>query len=211
MITHNGSGFDSYVILNNLCERKTITNLIKNRAGLVSLKVVNEFVDKDRKIPQSVHFRCGRVRINSFSKKIRRNYRLQLLLLNQGTDHDEIYEEIWETKDNEWLPYLQNDVFSTVFSYSIYTKSMDDLTGFGMKSSLTKPSLANKPLDSLRDEKEEPIYTYNDDYIGYFVGKSIKGGRCTALNQYFISSFFDIIYDIISKKKQSFMVIYVKS
>ena len=37
---------------------------------------------------------------------------------------------------------------------------MEKLTGFGMKNSLTLPSLANKYFNSLRDENDEPIYTY---------------------------------------------------
>ena len=36
---------------------------------------------------------------------------------------------------------------------------------------------------SLRDEKYEPIYTYNDEYLRFFVRKSIKGGSYSALNQ----------------------------
>ena len=38
LIAHNGSGFDSYVVLNNLTQWKTIVTLIKNGTGFVSLK-----------------------------------------------------------------------------------------------------------------------------------------------------------------------------
>ena len=60
---------------------------------------------------------------------------------------------------------------------------MEELTGVGMKSSLTLPSLANKYFISLGDENYEPIYTYNDEFLSHFVRKSIKGGRCSALHQ----------------------------
>ena len=66
---------------------------------------------------------------------------------------------------------------------------MEELTGFGIKNSITLPSVANKSFNSLRNENDEPIYTYNDEYMRYFVRKSIKGGGCAALNQYINLSF----------------------
>ena len=59
----------------------------------------------------------------------------------------------------------------------------EDLTQLGMKKSLTSPSLANKYFNSLRDENDEPIYTYTDPFMRKFVGKAIKRGRCNAFNQ----------------------------
>ena len=75
------------------------------------------------------------------------------------------------------LPYVKNDVISTAFRYARYTMGMEKLTGFRMKNSLTLPSLANKCFDSLRDEDDEPIYTYTDPVLRNFVRKAIKGGR----------------------------------
>ena len=40
---------------------------------------------------------------------------------------------------------------------------MEELTGFGMENSITLPTLANKYFNSLRDENNEPIYTFNDE------------------------------------------------
>ena len=68
---------------------------------------------------------------------------------------------------------------------------MDELTGFGLKNSLTLPSLANKYFKSLRDENDETIYTYNDPFMRNFVRKAIKGGRCIAFNQNFKSEISD--------------------
>ena len=50
---------------------------------------------------------------------------------------------------------------------------MEELTGFGMKKSLILSSLANKCFNSLRDENDEAIYTYNDESMRHFV-KSMK-------------------------------------
>ena len=77
---------------------------------------------------------------------------------------------------------------------------MDELTGLGLKNSLTLPSLANKYFKSLRGENDEPIYTYNDEYVRHFVRKSVKGGRCSGLNQYYKSNISDEVFNIISKE-----------
>ena len=95
---------------------------------------------------------------------------------------------------------IKNDVLSTAFSYARYSKGMEELTGFGMKNSLTLPSLANKFLNSLRDENHEPIYTYNDEFMAHFVRQSLKGGRCSALNQYYKSSISDQVFNILSQE-----------
>ena len=49
LISHNGSGFDSYVVLNNLPKWPSIVKLIKNGAGIVSLKTFNGYVDPVKK------------------------------------------------------------------------------------------------------------------------------------------------------------------
>ena len=92
LIAHNGSAFDSYVVLNNLPQWRNIVKLIKNGAGIVSLKIFNGYVDPVKKIPQYVHFRCGRGHINKSLKKIGESYKLQESLLKKELEHDEIYE-----------------------------------------------------------------------------------------------------------------------
>ena len=92
-------------------------------------------------------------------RKICESYKLQESLLKKELEHDEIYEDTWEEKENEWLPYVKNDVLSTAFCYARYTMGMEIITKFGMKNSLTLPSLANKNFNSLRDENDEATYT----------------------------------------------------
>ena len=77
---------------------------------------------------------------------------------------------------------------------------MEELTGFGMEKSLTLPSLANKYFNSLRDENDEPIYTYTDLFMRIFERKAIKGGRCDAFNQHYISEFSREVFNFISKE-----------
>ena len=199
LIAHKGSGFDSYIVLNNLPQWRTF-KLIKNGSGIVSLKIFKGYVDPVKKIPQYVHLKCGLLHIKDSLKNIGRRYKLQESLLKQELEHDEIFEDNWEEKENEWLPYLKNDVLSTAFSYAKYSKGMEELTRFGMKNSLTLPSLASKYFNSLRDESDEPIYTYTDPFMGHFVRQSIKRGRCSALNQYFKSNISKEVFNIISKE-----------
>ena len=149
----------------------------------MSLKSFTGYVDENKKTSQNVHFRCGRVFINNSLKIIGISYKLQPSLLKQRMHHDEIYEDTWEDTENEWLLYHKSDVLSTSFSYARYSEDMEDLAGFGMKNSLTLPSLANKLFNSLRHENDEPIYTYNDGSMGYLVRQSVKGGSCSALHQ----------------------------
>ena len=49
MIAHNGSGFDSYVVLNNLPQWRSVFKLIKNGRSIVSLKIFNGYVDQKKK------------------------------------------------------------------------------------------------------------------------------------------------------------------
>ena len=200
LIAHNGSGFDSYVVLNNLPKWRSVVKLIKNGAGIIYLKIFNGYIDPVKKIAQYVHFRCGRVHINKSLRKIGESYKLQESLLKKELEHDAIYEKTWEAKENEWLPYVKNDVLSTAFCYARYTMGMEELTEFAMKNSLTLPSLANKYFNTLRNENDEPIYTFTDPFSRNFVLKAIKGGRCNAFNQYYKSEISVEVFNIISQK-----------
>ena len=166
----------------------------------MSLKIFNGYVDENKKIPQYVHFRSGRVHINQSLKKIGESYKLQKRLLQRELEHDEIYEDTWEARENERLPYVKNNVLSTAFCYARYTMGMEELTVFGMKNSLTLQTLANKYFNSLRDENDEPIYTYTDPFMINFVRKAIKGGRCNAFTQHYKSELSDEVFSIISKE-----------
>ena len=66
---------------------------------------------------------------------------------------------------------------------------MEELTGFGMKNNSTLPSLATYFFNSLGDQNDEPIYTFNDEYMRFFERKSLKVGRCANLKIFFNLSF----------------------
>ena len=77
-------------------------------------------------------------------KKIGESCKLQSCLLKQQLEHDGIYQHTWKAREHQWLPYVRNDVLSTAFCFASYTMGMEELTNFGLKNSLTLPSIANK-------------------------------------------------------------------
>ena len=97
-------------------------------------------------------------------------------------NHNKNYSDTWKDKKSEWLTYVKNDVLCTAFSYGRYIKAMEEITGFSMKDCLSLPGLGWKYFNSLKTEEDEPIYTYNDKYMRWFVRQSIKGGRVCAFN-----------------------------
>ena len=77
---------------------------------------------------------------------------------------------------------------------------MEDIIGFSMKDCLSLLGLGWKYSNSLRTEEDEPIYTYNDKNMRWFVRQSIKGGRVCAFCQYYKSKIYDDILKIISEE-----------
>ena len=133
-------------------------------------------------------------------KKIRERYKVQPSLLKQEMEHNEIYEDTWEEKENNWFPYVKNDVLLTAFCYARYTMVMEECTNFGMKNSLSLPSSANKYFNSFRDENDEPIYTYADPFLRNFVRQGIKRSRCNAFHQHYKFENSDEVFNNISKE-----------
>ena len=135
------------------------------------------YIDKNKKqIPQYLYFRCGMTHLNDSLKKLGKTFKLQKELLKTEMNHDEVDRKNYKDKINEWLPYVENDVFCTAFSYARYTKAMEEITGYSMKDCLRQPGLGLKYFNSLRTEEDEPIYTYNDKYIRWFDRQAAYGG-----------------------------------
>ena len=199
---HNGSGFDTWIILNNLrCDKHIVGDIIKNGKGIIELKIFNGLIYKNNKqIPQYLHFRCGMTHLNYSLKKLGKTFELPKKLLKTEMDHGEITSDNYKDKKDIWLPYVKNDVLCTAYSYARYIKAMEEITGFSMKDCLSLPGLGWKYFNSLRTEEDEPIYTYNDKYMRWFVPQSIKGGRVCAFNQYYKSKHCDDILEIINKE-----------
>ena len=76
---HNGSGFDTWILLNDLpCDKHIKGDIIKNGKGIIELKVINGYIQKNNKqIPQYLHFRCGMTHLNYLLKKLGKIFKLQ--------------------------------------------------------------------------------------------------------------------------------------
>ena len=159
MIAHNGSGFDTWVILNNLrCDKHIVGDIIKNGKGIIELKVFDGLIYKNNKqIPQYLHFRCGMTHLNYSLKKLGNTFKLPKELLKTEIDHNDIDVNIYKDKKDIWLPYVKNDVLCTAYSYARYIMNMKKITGFSMKGFLSLPGLGWKYFNSLRTEEDEPI------------------------------------------------------
>ena len=154
---HNGSGFDTWIILNNLPCDKHIVKIIKNGKVIIELKVFNGLIHKDNK---QIPFRCGMTHLNYSLKKLGKTFKLPKELLKTEMNHDDIDANKYKDKKDIWLPYVKNDVLCTAYSYARYIKAMEEIPGFSMKDCLSLPSLGWKYFNSLRTEEDEPIYTY---------------------------------------------------
>ena len=161
---YNGSGFDTWVVINILPCDKRIFDIVKNGKGIIELKVLNGYIGNKR-TPQNIHFRCGMTHLKYFLKKIGKTFELQKELLKTEMNHDEIDGNNYKDKKDEWFPHVEIDVLCTALCYSRYIKSMEELTGFSMKDCLSIPRLGFKCFNRLRTEGDEPIYTYNDKYM----------------------------------------------
>ena len=73
---------------------------------------------------------------------------------------------------------------------------MEEITGFGTKDCLSLPGLGWNYFNSLRTEEDEPMYTYKDKHMRYFVGQSKKGGRVCPFIECYQSEFSDDILKI---------------
>ena len=68
---------------------------------------------------------------------------------------------------------------------------MQEITELSMKDCVSAPGLGWKNFNSMRDENDERTYTYNDNYMKWFVCQSIRGGLVCAFNQNYKSMFCD--------------------
>ena len=135
-----------------------------------------------------------------FCKKLGKIFKIPKELLKTEMNHNDIDGDNYKNKKGIWLPYVKHDVLCTAYSYARCIKAMEEITGFSMKDCLSLPGLGWKYFNSLRTEEDEPIYTYNDKYMRWFVRKSIKGGRMCAFNQYYKSKHCDDVLKIINKE-----------
>ena len=115
--------------------------------------------------------------LNSSLKKLGQTFKLQKKFLKFEMNQDEVDGNNYKDKKVECLAYVKNDLLCTSIWYARYSKAMEEITRFSRKDCLSLPGLGWKYFNLLRTEEDEPIYTYNDKYMRWFVRQSIKGGQ----------------------------------
>ena len=147
----------------------------------------------EKQNPQYLHFRCGMTHSNYSLKKLGKTFKLQKELLKTEMKHYEVYSDTWRDKKPEWLIYVKSDVLCTAFSYAWNTKAMEEITGFDMKDCWSLPGLVWKYFNSLRTERDELIYTYNDKKMRWLFDTVLKEDDCVLsiniINQKFLVIF----------------------
>ena len=99
MHVRNGSGFDTWIILNNLPCDKHIVNIIKNGRRIISLRVSNGYIyNGNKQISQNLFFKGGMTHLNYSLKKIGKTFKLQKELIKTEMNHDEVYSDTWKDK-----------------------------------------------------------------------------------------------------------------
>ena len=198
LISHNSSGFDSWVVLNSLVKEITDLKIIKTARGLISLsfrcgvKIVNTC-----EVPQYVKFTCSKSHIKGSLNKVAKEYGLQPELLKGEIEHSNINKNNFVELRHIWEPYLISDVLCLAYIYARHSMEMQKMTGFGIKDCLAEASLGWKCFGTYNKDRE--FYNFNDNYVRDFIRKSIKCGRVAALNRYFESNQCEEILNTIKK------------
>ena len=106
MHVYNGSGFDTWIGLNNLPCDKHIVDIIKNGKCIIELNAFNGLILKKKQIPQYPHFRCGMAHLNYSFKKLGKTFKLPKDLLKTEMSHDDIDGDNYKDTKDIWLPYV---------------------------------------------------------------------------------------------------------
>ena len=95
--------------------------------------------NKKKQVPKYLVFRCVMVNLIYSWKKLCKAFKLLNELLKTEMNPDEVDGDNYKDKKDEWLDYVKQDVLYTAFSYDRYTKTMEKITGFGIRDCLSLP------------------------------------------------------------------------
>ena len=114
---HNGCGFDTWIVLNNLLCDKHVVNINKNGKRIIEMKVFNGYLEK-KETPQNHHFGCGMTHLNHSIKKLGKTFKLQKEVLKTERNRDENDGNNYKDKKHEWWDFVKKDVLCTSFCYA---------------------------------------------------------------------------------------------
>ena len=137
LLAHNGSGFDSWVVLNSLDKETKDLEEKKNCARrLISLSFrCSVKINKTVEVPQNVKFTCTRLHISVSLKRIGREYGWQPEFSNGEISHSENTKYEYNELRHIWEPYLQSDVLYLAIVFARQTLEMQKMTKQRVKES----------------------------------------------------------------------------
>ena len=189
LIAHNSSGFDSYIILNNLLKNTALSSkIVKTDRGIIKLQFNS---GKINQTPQYIKIVCSKSHISGSLSEIGKEYRVQPQLLKSEMDHTKVTMDNYEELENIWVPYLELDCLSLALVYARHSMEMKKISGVSVKECLTEAALGWSAFGKYI--KDKTLYTSNDKYVRAFIRKTIYGVRVIALKKRFISSEYDNI------------------
>ena len=123
---HNSSGFDSFIVLNNL-DNKNIPSLkiVKTDWGLKELSFRSENTGTK---PHFIKTTCSNTHISGSLVEIWREYNVQLHLLRSVMSHATINEYNNNDFKLTWVPYLELSCLSLGVNYSRHAMQMRKLS-----------------------------------------------------------------------------------
>ena len=141
-VGQNASGFDNYIVLNPPPKSYTNNKIIKTSRGLIKLSFkAGSVLEDDREIPKYVKFIFPKCHISGSLKTIQKQYNIQQQLLKGEIVHDFITLSNWK-HENQWKPYLIDDVLGLTYVISKLGNCVQKITGVSYKNSLRKSALA---------------------------------------------------------------------
>ena len=130
----NDSGFDNYVIFISLPKSYTNVKITKKSRGLKTLIFrAGSFREDDRKKPKYVKIVCSICLISGSSKAIPKGNNIQPQILKGEIELEEITLSNYKNHENQWNPYLTDDVLELAYVVSKHGNSIKKKQMFHIK------------------------------------------------------------------------------
>jgi hypothetical protein len=176
---HNGSGFDSWLVLQE--SGLKFSKILQTSLGILSLKL-KPFRFNARKIkgkivsPQiNIEFRCSMRHIGGSLKNLCKDFCIPAHLSKQECDIGRLSADNWNDPEwlEKWSTYMQYDVVALDQVLYIHNQQMEEITGAPIHKFITSSAHAYKTLLS----KSPQIYSLTDYNVNQIVKRASHGGR----------------------------------
>ena len=139
-------------------------------------------------------FVCSKCHISGSLKSIQKEYNIQPDLMKSEINHDLINIDNSKDYENLWRAYLLDDVLGLSYVVAKHGNSIQKITGFSYKNSLTEAALGWSCLERYLKEVNKILYIPKNEFVRDFIKTTVHGGRVLACNKNFApKSFTDVV------------------